>query len=189
MKIIDAMYDQRINCFSIMLKMDSKKYMELIDDAYSKTGDIQGQRKPLTSKTGKRIRATMKDDIKKHTVLPPLVIGCVIMNEEFIAFDKKYKDKNIEKNDMEDIMRNYSLSIIDGMQRTTALREILDDDSDFSNELRVELWVTNSTNNLIYRMLVLNTGQISWNLKKQLEVVFNHVKEEIETKIPITQYI
>ena len=43
-----------------------------------------------------------------------------------------------------------------------------ENDDEFESKLRIELWVTSKANNLIYRMLVLNTGQISWTLKKQL---------------------
>lgn len=75
------------------------------------------------------------------------------------------------------------------MQRTTALKEIKNEDDDFDMRLRVELWITNNPNNLIYRMLVLNTGQISWSLKKQLEVVFSHVSKEMKKSIPDIELI
>lgn len=189
MKLIDAMNDKSLKCFSIMLRMNSQEYMMLIADAYSENGAIDGQRKPLTSRTGKRIREAMKSDIKKGTVLPPLVIGCVISNEKFLEFEATYDVDGINDALITEIIAQNSLSIIDGVQRTTALKEILDDAGEDTNDLRVELWITNSCNSLIYRMLVLNTGQISWNLKKQLEVVFNHVKEQIEQTIPITIYV
>ena len=47
----------------------------------------------------------------------------------------------------------------------------------------MELWIAKSTNSLIYRMLVLNSGQIPWNIKRQLEVVFSQLKKELETNI------
>lgn len=62
------------------------------------------------------------------------------------------------------------LCIIDGMQRTQAM---LDAGENFlSREIRVELWLSESLNKLIYRMLVLNTGQVPWTMQRQLEVVY-----------------
>lgn len=182
-EILDSMLDRRINCHSIMLKMDVKEYLALIEKAYRDNGGIEGQRQPLKSKSAKRIRETMKNDIEQGTVLPALVIGCVVENlNEFQSCIDKTESKECE-DAVYKILNENTLSIIDGMQRTTALKEVFQDLSSHSFPLRIELWVTDAANNLIYRMLVLNTGQISWGLKKQLEVVFSHVKKELTKEI------
>jgi hypothetical protein len=49
--------------------------------------------------------------------------------------------------------------------------------------MRVEFWISDSTNSLIYRMLVLNTGQVPWNLRSQVEVVFRSLILEVEEKV------
>jgi hypothetical protein len=47
-----------------------------------------------------------------------------------------------------------SLAIIDGMQRTTALREAIAlHEETKKRRMRVELWAAQSTDSLIYRML------------------------------------
>lgn len=182
--ILDNMKDKRINCYSIMLRMEVKEYLQLVEEAYKNNGGIEGQRVPLTKKSAIKIRNSMKKDIEQGTVLPPLVIGCTV--EDYEKFDQIMRRNNdIEvRKEIAQRLQDSSISIIDGMQRTTALKEVYDVKQEFSFPLRIELWVTNSANNLIYRMLVLNTGQISWGLKKQLEVIFDHVKKELVKEIP-----
>ncbi|WP_338631558.1 hypothetical protein [Clostridium baratii] len=181
-KVIDIKKDKRINCYSIMISMNLDKYLQIVDKAYEDNGGIEGQRIPLSNRSAIRIRETMKKDILEGTVLPPIVIGCTI--DDISHFDGFIENVNESTEYMSDILDSSKISIIDGMQRTTALKEIKKEHEKFEVELRVELWVTNSANNLIYRMLVLNTGQISWSLKKQLEVVFSHVKVELQNSIP-----
>lgn len=82
-----------------------------------------------------------------------------------------------------------NLSIIDGMQRTTALREAADHTEIDNQPLRIEVWVAASADSLIYRMLVLNTGQIPWNLKQQLNVVFEPLIAAIESKVHFTRIL
>lgn len=41
-RVIDAMKDERIQCYSIMLSMDVNTYIELIDKAYKNNGGIEG---------------------------------------------------------------------------------------------------------------------------------------------------
>lgn len=182
-KVIDIMRDKRINCYSIMISMSLDKYLSIVEKAYENNGGIEGQRIPLKNRSAIRIRETMKKDISAGTVLPPIVIGCTI--DDIDKFEAIYKEKNDEKMSeyIEERLFNDDISIIDGMQRTTALKEIKIQKKDFDIKLRIELWITDSANNLIYRMLVLNTGQISWSLKKQLEVVFSHVKVELKKSI------
>ena len=189
-RVIDAMQDERIQCYSIMLSMDVNTYIGLINNAYKNNGGIEGQRIPLTNKSAIRIRDNMKKDILEGTILPPLVIGCTLSDDNMRSIRNIFDPYNCNDFNNESaveivnkILNGNELSIIDGMQRTTALKEILDNNSLENYKLRIELWLTNKANNLIYRMLVLNTGQISWGLKKQLEVVFIHIKKELQNKI------
>lgn len=182
MKIIDYMRDNRSDCYSIMIRINIDDYLKLINASYEKTGNIEGQRDPISSKTGKRIRDIMVDDIKKGAILPPLVLGCVIDNDKFKQLNET--TDNYEDINLEELIDEKQLSIIDGMQRTTALMELERSGQLTPKDIRIEIWLTNNPNNLIYRMLVLNTGQISWSLKKQLEVVFSHVANLMEERIP-----
>jgi hypothetical protein len=76
------------------------------------------------------------------------------------------------------------LSIIDGMQRTASLIEAGTAESTvFDRDMRVEFWIAKSVRALIYRMLVLNTGQVPWTLARQLSVVYAPLLHEIERHV------
>lgn len=133
MKITDIMKDERSKCYSIMIKLKVKEYLDIIKESYERNGNIEGQRIPIQSKTGKRIRDIMITDIERGTILPPIVLGCVTNKygvENIGEYVDNYRDFNIN-----DLLYGKSLSIIDGMQRTTALQEVIKKDENKINEI------------------------------------------------------
>ncbi len=178
---MDTIYDKNSQCWSLMLTMSIIEYIDLINKTYAAKGGIEGQRDVLRTTTSKRIRTRMVKDIANGAVLPPIVIGTTLPDNEF--------DK-IERNQINSILDLPSeslndLSIIDGMQRTASLIEATTKNSDiFHNKIRVELWAAKSVNSLIYRMLVLNTGQVPWTLSRQLSVVYAPLVKDIEKNVP-----
>ena len=180
MKYLNALYDQRVNCYSVMVEMSISEFLELVDSSYKDRGGIEGQRSALKTKTALIIRKRMVEDVRKGTVLPAIVLG--IHNS-----DKQILDMS------EDIFNNIinninpmSISIIDGMQRTTALKEAKDS---FKKDLniRVEFWIADKLNSLIYRMLVLNTGQVPWEMARQLETIYSQLLTSIKERISIDE--
>jgi len=179
---MDFIKDERADCYSLILQGKIKEYLEFIEKVYEHNrGGIEGQRDVLKTGTAVRIRKRMVDDLKKGAVLPPIVLGVVISDEQFDTlekFDTLDSFCNLFNNRFE------SISIIDGMQRTAALFEA-SEEADLSNrEMRIEFWIARNTNSLIYRMLILNTGQTPWNLRRQIEVVFRTMIKELTEKIP-----
>lgn len=67
--------------------------------------------------------------------------------------------------------------IIDGLQRTNALRQTLDDLEDHERDeflqrsLRLEIWVNIAFFPLAYRMLLLNAGQRPMSMKHQIDIL------------------
>lgn len=177
---MDYLYDQRGNCTSFMLKVKFPDYHALIDCAYRNRGGIEGQRGALKSSTAIRIRKRMVDDIVRGTVLPPVVIGAAIGDTDFSDFMEMDDEQMIGW-----LTHNAEeLSLIDGMQRTTSMIEA-SKMGDLSNyEIRLEFWLAKSVNNLIYRMLVLNSGQVPWDVRRQLETVFGSVLKQIKVDNP-----
>lgn len=183
-KILDLQTDQRVNCWSIMLSTNVKLYLDLVKAAYDERGGIRHQRDALKTTTARRIRARLVDDLAKGAIIPPVVLGLV--NSKF--------EKELHGSDEEALIalikdESTSVSIIDGMQRTTALIEANGQEAISENPLRVEVWVAESADSLIYRMLVLNTGQIPWNLKQQLNVVYEPLIRSIESKVNFTRIL
>jgi len=155
--------------------MEIASYLSVTEYARQSGGNIDGQRPVLKSQSARIIRDQMTADFRNGGVLPPVVIGMVDPNFNLSAIKTpddiyKYIDTNRKV-----------LCIIDGMQRTEAM---INAGVTAPRNVRVELWLVESLNKLIYRMLVLNTGQVPWTMQKQLEVVMNPVIKTIQSKIP-----
>lgn len=174
--------DKKLSCCSVMEQMKIEQYLKIVDSVYKNKGGIQGQREPLKQKTAITIRKRMIKDISEGAILPPVVIGVVLDEKPYSDF---VYNENAEKNVfelIEDAEKN-NISIIDGVQRTTAIIEAIKESQDIVNNLiRVEFWISKNVNSLIYRMLVLNTGQVPWNIRRQIEIVFGGVIKAIKNK-------
>jgi hypothetical protein len=179
---VDWLFDERTNCWSVQTSIQIKDYIDLVDTAHQTRGAIAGQRDVLTTTTAKRIRARMIADLKMGAVLPPVVIGAVVDQDRFDRLpmdDVKSMRDVLTASDLE------SLAIIDGMQRTAAIVEAASEGADIGErKLRVEFWVATSVRAMIYRMLVLNTGQVPWTISRQLSVVFDPLLNEIHANVP-----
>lgn len=157
-------------------------YIELVREAYRSRGGIEGQRDALRTTTAKRIRDRMVSDIRHGAILPPVVIGAVVDEEKFASFPL---NGELGPHDIISNESIQSLAIIDGMQRTTAIMEALDGhETVLERRLRVEFWLTKSVRAMVYRMLVLNTGQVPWSLSRQLAVVYAPLIDEIRENVP-----
>lgn len=174
----ELLHDTRVNCASFMTSMTVQDYIGLVNDAYKERGGIAGQREPLKTTSAKRIRKRMVEDLLAGAVLPPVVIGKVVHDLASLDTADALKTAISDEDKGE-------LSIIDGMQRTTALLEAFAESEEAIKDrfLRVEFWVAEETESLIYRMLVLNTGQVPWNLSRQLQVVYAPLVAEMKEKI------
>ncbi len=178
MTAANRLFDSRVKCWSLMTTMKTGDYLSLVNTAYGNRGGLKYQREALKTTSGRRIRARMIDDIVKGAVLPPLVLGIVV---DAVIFEgiSSLSPEQMETSILGDWKGR--VSIIDGMQRTTALLDAVKDNPGVAeSELRIECWVSSQTDSLIYRMLVLNTGQVPWNLKRQLQVVYAPLVEELK---------
>lgn len=169
---LHSAFDDHINCRYILFVQEVGSFLKLVKSSYEDEGAIEGQREAVRTATATRIRRRLVDDLKNGAIIPPIVVGAVVKKADIKRDD--WDDASLTKL-LDDI--GDAVSIIDGMQRTTALLEIPKDAH--PPAVRVELWLAESTENLIYRMLVLNTGQIPWNLRRQLEVVHRGLISEI----------
>ncbi len=174
------LWDKKLKCMSVITRMSVGEYLKIVGKAYQNRGGISGQREALKQKTAISIRNRMIEDIKDGTILPPIVIGLVVNEEKYqklkkgeIAYGQLVSDEPVEQ-----------LSIIDGMQRTTALMKAVSEKEEVNqDEIRVEYWISDNSNSLLYRMLILNTGQVPWNVRRQIEVIFSGIIKEIKEKV------
>ncbi len=170
--------DEKLQCTSFLLKLKVSDYLGIALPAVRNQGGIEGQRGPQFTTTANRIRERMREDIAEGAILPPLVLG-ISAGEEIVkqsqAWDVSSLCAYISSLDAQQI------AIIDGMQRTTALA--IGGDAVRDRYIRVELWIAPQSSALTYRMLVLNTGQVPWNLRRQIEVLNSVLVSEIKRHI------
>lgn len=177
----DVMLDKKSSCLSYMVHIKLSEYLKLIKPVYEDNGGMPGQRSVLTSKSALKIREQMINDFSAGAILPAVVLGVV---------DSKINiNEHMEKSEQDGVFfGNYlksmsqKLCIIDGMQRTTAMQEA-QRLNHIDPVIRVEIWLSNSINQLIYRMLVLNTGQVPWTVRRQLEVLMSPIVQYLKDEI------
>ncbi len=130
---IDIIKDTRANCYSAMIQLNVAEYLEMVEKVFKEKGGLEGQRDTLKTTTAIRIRKRMIEDLEKGAILPPIVLGVIISEKELSTIDK------LDINELLNIIRNpkNSISIIDGMQRTTALSEVEKETDISANKVRV----------------------------------------------------
>lgn len=171
--------DKKSDCVSIMATLKLTDYIALAEGAYADQGGLRGQRAPIRTKTGLKIRSRLVDDLKQGAVIPPIVVGGVLSSRTLSELKKCQNSDDFAR---ELGRRNIELSIIDGMQRTTALIEAREE-AGIDPLVRVEFWLARKVDSLIYRMLVLNTGQVPWDLKRQLETLYRPIIEKVNSEV------
>lgn len=177
---MDCLFDARTKCASYLLTMPLGDYLRLTQDAHGNRGGVSGQRDVLRTTTAKRIRERMVSDIHSGAVLPPVVLGLVVQTQ-FSDFEcGRFSDQSAFLK----AAGEHELTIIDGMQRTAAYIEATSSKADLmSSNVRVEFWVAKSVSALVYRMLILNTGQVPWTLGHQLAVIYSPLLAEIKRRV------
>ena len=116
----------------------------------------------------------MQEDFKNGSIFPQVVIGV----EDDIA---KYENWEPGMEVGSSAFEQTGIVIIDGIQRSNIY--FLNYDGNEETDIRVEFWIANDSVQLLYRMLVLNTGQTPWNTRRQVEVVFGNLIKTIKNSI------
>lgn len=171
MVILDIQNDIRSGCISVLANMKLKEYKSLIGESFDAKGNLPGQRGLISRSTSaSKIRKRMMSDFNAGAIFPQVVIGVLTKDE--------LSEENIRDIFSDElILSNFELSIIDGMQRTGVYFSNYDGNED--RVIRVEFWVANQSVKLLYRMLVLNTGQVPWNTRRQIEVIYKGLADNI----------
>ncbi len=119
---IDILKDKRVDCYSVMVQLSVAEYLEMVNSTFKNRGGLEGQRDTLKTTTAIRIRNRMVKDVEAGAVLPPIVLGVIVSEEDFSTLDKLERDSFLKL--ISEIPYD-NVSIIDGMQRATALFEAL----------------------------------------------------------------
>lgn len=199
--------DTSLKCVSIICETTVGEYLECIHTVYRNRGGIENQREALKTKSAISIRKRMVSDIVEGCILPPVVIGVKSKSlfEDAVRVLSKPDEESLWDTLLQHLNSSFdacminnesceadsencseaSISLIDGMQRTGALIEAVTKSQDVrERKLRIELWLTDKNNSLLYRMLILNSGQIPWDIRRQLEVLFQSITTDVQREIP-----
>ena len=169
MTIFETLYDARSECVSVMASMTLEEYKALAYDSFVKGGNLDGQRDVIKkSAVAAKIRKRMMNDFANGAIFPPVVLGAFVSEEDF-------ERSKIDFSSVFETLRSDNISIIDGMQRSNIYFNNYENNKD--RVIRVEFWVSPKSVKLLYRMLVLNTGQVPWNTRRQIEVIYDNLAE------------
>lgn len=187
MKILEKSLDERSGCLSLLTTMSLDEYKSIVYSSFENGGNLDGQRDVIKrSSVASKIKKRMNDDFNSGAIFPHVVVGILASGEDFEKIKRDEKEFN-PKHFLAD-----SISIIDGMQRSNIYFTNYTGNED--RIIRVEFWISDKTVKLLYRMLVLNTGQVPWNTRRQVEVVFSSLSkaiiESVKSKNPdIASYV
>lgn len=176
MKILEVLRDERSECFSVLTSMTLSEYKEIAFNSFTNGGNIEGQRDVIRkSAVASKIRKRMHDDFIAGAIFPPVVLGLLLNNEDFSELNQNLNLVLPNGGNFENI------SIIDGMQRSNVY--FTNYEGCENKTIRVEFWIAQKSVRLLYRMLVLNTGQVPWNTRRQVEVIFKNIATNIIEQI------
>lgn len=172
---INVLKDLRVNGFSISTVITIAEYLQWFIE-FGLPNKLDEQRPVMKTRSANMIRNRLIDDLQKGAVIPPIVLG----------FTNDNINDDVNNDNIVEILNHHisQATVIDGMQRSEALRRAYEEKREIgANLLRLEIWIAPNAISLIYRMLVLNTGQTPWDVKRQMEVVYKPLVEECEREI------
>lgn len=181
MKAISQIKDGRIDAWNFLLEISIDEYLNLVNDVIDKN-DFQRKR----VRSSKTVYALLKEDLKLGCIIPPLVIA---------LSNTAKTDLNMGNISSYVIENKKDLLILDGLQRTLTIKDLLNELSEDSialdkvknHKIRLELYVGINRLSILYRMLTLNTGQTPMTLRQQIEMLYMDYLEQ--QKIPYVSLI
>lgn len=164
---MNQLNDQKISGKSLMTIMTIGDYLEMTD-----TENNPYQRNKLGVKQYTKLVADLLDD----TVMPPIsVVYCGTKEEILNGLDE-----------------NKKFIILDGLQRTNCIMHCIErlrrneggrittEQEFLKKKIYVEIWEELDLKTILYKMVVLNTGQKKMDYAHQLDILNNSLKIELQ---------
>lgn len=173
-KILGYAQDIKSGAHVIYCQTTPINYLEIIGDKFE---DFELQRKKEVHKGYTRL----KNDIIEGALLPSITLAVKHESVENIL------GKLEEPEELRNLLSstNGIVDILDGLQRTFILKEIKDSKTSFKDgqTLLLEYWLEPDIKNIVYRMIVLNSGQKAMSMRHQIDLLFATTKKTIENKV------
>ncbi len=180
-------YDNRIDNYMVSARSDYEWYLS---KTHGSEENLEIQRDIIKgSKPYKNLRA----DLRLGCILPTIVLA---VNEIDTSAAQKYDPGDgfmrASQADLRSLEFAISqavpaqIDIVDGLQRTNALRQTLDslDEAErptfLARSLRLEIWINIAFFPLAYRMLLLNAGQRPMSMKHQIDILSSGLAKDLQ---------
>lgn len=176
LKIIGYNKDYRTDTSVIYAQIGITEYLDFVGEEFDKFGI---QRKRESHKGYGRL----KKDIKKGALIPPITLALKPeLVSSFLQLVNAQKTSEIESK----LLSKSTVYILDGLQRTHIINDLKDEGTVFKKEqkLLLEFWFEEDMGNLIYRLIVLNSGQKPMSMRHQIELLFMTMQDKLKTDIP-----
>lgn len=172
-EIIGKTKDLKSGADVIYAQATISKYLEIVGSNFE---NFSIQRKREKHKAYQRL----KKDLQEGALLPSITLA--VKHNLVSPIISKLNDGN----DISfDISQPGTVDILDGLQRTYIINDLIDEGISFSNDqkLLLEFWLESSLSKLIYRMIILNAGQKAMSMRHQVELLFLSLKDTIEEAV------
>ncbi|NGM60474.1 hypothetical protein G5B30_00960 [Sphingobacterium sp. SGG-5] len=180
LKVLSDTKDLRTGTNVIYAQTDINSYLKLVGEDFDRFGI---QRKKEKHKGYIRL----KSDLEKGALIPTITLAINPDNVNRytpLIEEKKYEDvERLLKADVDNIY------ILDGLQRTYIINGIIKEEKNLEQNLLLEIWLEPNIDHLIYRLIVLNSGQKPMSMRHQLELLFMTMKSNLIKKIPSLKLI
>jgi hypothetical protein len=176
MKILGTAIDLRTKTPVVYAQIPIGRLLGIVGSDFAK---FSIQRRREKHKAYERL----KNDLKAGALLPSIILA---VNPERVAHLRCL----LEADDLDaltaELGREGGVNILDGLQRTYIIQDLVDEGIEFpeAHTQHLEFWLEESTDNLVYRMIVLNAGQKAMSMRHQVELLFSTLKHRLEERIP-----
>lgn len=173
-KVIGKTVDLKSGSHVVYCQASPDRYLDIVGERF---GEYSIQRKRETHKAYRRL----KTDIIEGALLPSITLS---VRHHLVEEITKNFDDNVALEHL--LSRHDVVDILDGLQRTYILSDIRSENIQFKSgqELLLEFWLEPEISKLIYRMIVLNSGQKAMSMRHQVELLFLSLMETIINKVP-----
>ncbi len=172
-EVIGTTKDLKSGTHVIYCQASLNKYLDIVGEDF---GEFSLQRKRESHKAYKRLR----EDIVEGALLPSITLSVKHHLVENII------DHINNKQALTDLLsRDDVVDILDGLQRTYIISDLKRNGVVFKEgqKLLLEYWLEPDLSKLIYRMIVLNSGQKAMSMRHQIELLFLSLQETISSRL------
>ena len=124
----------------------------------------------------------LRSDIINGALIPTITLA---YDPDAVGELQRLFDADDDSSLLSLLSANGRSKILDGLQRTHILSDLRSTGTAFKLEqtILVEFWLEEKSENLIYRIIVLNAGQKPMSMRHQVEVLFSTFKSLLQTRI------